>query len=169
MQIAHSAHFWKEKLKLTKHIEGGSFREVYRSQLHLSQSALTANHKGDRSASTSIYFLLENGDFSAFHRIASDELWHFYDGSCLSIYEIMPDGTLTKHFLGRDIDSGEQLQVLIPAGSWFASRVENPDSYSLCGCTVAPGFDYADFELADRKNLQQLFPQHSSLIEKLTR
>ncbi|HXS37078.1 MAG TPA: cupin domain-containing protein [Flavipsychrobacter sp.] len=165
----HSAHFWKEKLKLTKHIEGGSFKEVYRSQLQIAKSALTAQHQGDRSASTSIYFLLEHGEFSAFHRIASDELWHFYDGSCLSIYEINPDGLLTKHFLGRDIEGGEQLQVVISAGCWFASRVEEPDSYSLCGCTVAPGFDYADFELANRKNLQQQFPQHSSLIEKLTR
>jgi predicted cupin superfamily sugar epimerase len=165
----NSANYWKEKLQLTSHIEGGAFREVYRSSLILPQSALSPEHNGARSASTSIYFLLEYGEFSAFHRIASDELWHFYDGHYLCIYEIKENGELQKHLLGRNVENGESLQILIPAGSWFASRVETENGYALCGCTVAPGFDFADFELAGRKKLQGLFPQHSPLIAILTK
>ena len=114
-------------------------------------------------------FFLEAGGFSAFHRIASDELWHFYDGYSLAIYEIKPDGSLTKHLLGKDIENGASLQVLIPAGSWFASRVEVTDGFTLCGCTVAPGFDFEDFELADRDQLITEYPQHEALITSLTR
>jgi len=165
----NSAQHWKEKLQLISHIEGGAFHEVYRSPLVLPQSALSPEHKGDRNASTSIYFLLEYGEFSAFHRIASDELWHFYDGTTLSIYEIKQNGELTKHLLGKDIENGESLQVLIPAASWFASRVETENSFALCGCTVAPGFDFTDFELANREKLQKQFPQYKELIESLTR
>ncbi len=164
-----NATYWKEKLQLTAHIEGGAFKEVYRSALMLPQSVLTSAHNGPRAASTSIYFLLEYGEFSAFHRIASDELWHFYDGGSLAIYEIDKSGTLIRHLLGRDIEAGAHLQVLIKAGSWFASRVENEDGYALCGCTVAPGFDFADFELAGRQQLAALYPQHAALIVSLTR
>jgi Uncharacterized conserved protein len=124
---------------------------------------------GPRAASTGIYFLLEDGEFSAFHRIASDEMWHFYDGVTLHIYEIKPNGTLHVHRLGRDITQGEQLQLVIPGGSWFASSVEETGGFALVGCTVAPGFDFADFELAERAALSQLFPQHAGLIGMLTR
>lgn len=113
-----TAAYWRETLQLTQHVEGGSFRETYRAPLVLQQPA------GPRAASTGIYFLLEDGEFSAFHRIASDEMWHFYDGVTLHIYEIKPDGTLHVHRLGRDHAQGEQLQLVIPAGSWFASSVE---------------------------------------------
>ena len=129
--------------------------------------ALTAAHLGARNAMTSIYFLLEYGEFSAFHRIASDELWHFYDGGTLCIYEIATDGTLTKHLLGCEEDALPM--VVIKAGSWFASRVEEEGSFTLCGCRVAPGFDFEDFELANRDSLQQQYPQHSGLIAQLTR
>ncbi len=164
-----SATYWKKQLQLTAHVEGGAFKEVYRAPLLLPQSVLTQEHHGPRAASTSIYFLLEYGEFSAFHRIASDELWHFYDGSELAIYEIDKNGTLTRHLLGRDIEAGDQLQVLIKAGSWFASRVEDEGGYALCDCTVAPGFDFADFELADRQQLAAEYPQHEALITSLTR
>jgi predicted cupin superfamily sugar epimerase len=163
-----SAQYWKEHLQLSSHIEGGSFRQVYKSGLVLPQSVLTAAHKGERSSSTSIYFLLEWGEFSAFHRIASDELWHFYDGNALAIYEIKPNGLLTRHLLGKDIQNGESLQVLIPAGSWFASRVET-SGFTLCACTVSPGFDFEDFELANRGQLVSEYPQHEGLISSLTR
>lgn len=164
-----NATYWKEKLQLTAHVEGGAFKEVYRAPLLLPQSVLSKEHNGPRAASTSIYFLLEHGEFSAFHRIASDELWHFYDGGSLAIYEIDKNGTLTRHLLGRNIEAGAQLQVLIKAGSWFASRVEDEGSYALCGCTVAPGFDFADFELAGRQKLAAMYTQHSDLIASLTR
>lgn len=163
----HTAKHWKEKLDLIQHVEGGAYREVYRSESKLPQSTLTNEHKGDRNISTSIYFLLEHGEFSAFHRIASDELWHHYDGTTLYVYEIKSDGELVTHKLGKG--EGALPQAVIPAGSWFASRVEEENGFALCGCTVAPGFDFEDFELADRSPLQELYPQHKELIGTLTR
>ncbi len=167
--MEHTAGFWIGKLGLTKHVEGGAFREIYRSQLELAKGALTPQHHGNRAAMTSIYYLLEHGDFSAFHRIASDELWHFYDGACLCIYEITPGGQLLKHKLGRDIAAGEALMVAIPAGSWFGSRVEIENGFTLCGCTVAPGFDFADFEIAGRVALTETYPGYFAIIAELTR
>ena len=161
--------YWKQRLRLTSHIEGGAFNEIYRAELVLPLNALTMAHNGDRTAMTSIYFLLEAGDFSAFHRIASDELWHFYDGDGAVIYEIKPGGELVRHLLGIDIERGASLQVLIQAGSWFASRVEVTDGFTLCGCTVSPGFDFEDFELADKHQLTREYPQHAGLIAELTR
>lgn len=161
-----TAAYWRETLQLTQHVEGGSFRETYRAPLVLQQPE---GFSGPRAASTGIYFLLEDGEFSAFHRIASDEMWHFYDGVTLHIYEIKPNGTLHVHRLGRDYAQGEQLQLVIPAGSWFASSVEETEGFALVGCTVAPGFDFADFELADKAALAKLFPQHVGLIGLLTR
>jgi uncharacterized protein len=165
----NTARYWIDKLELTAHVEGGAFREIYRAELVLPQTALTAEHKGNRNTMTSIYFLLEYGDFSAFHRIASDEVWHFYDGTTLCVYEITRAGVLVKHLLGKDIDNGEQPCVVIQAGSWFGSRVEVPGGFTLCGCTVAPGFDFADFELADQKVLQAAFPEHAGIIGEMTR
>lgn len=168
MNKLYSAQHWKDKLGLESHVEGGAFKEIYRSQMVLPQTVLTDVHTGNRNASTSIYFLLEYGEFSALHKIASDELWHHYDGSVLCIYEIQPDGKLIRHLLGKDIDKGEYPQILIPAGSWFGSRVEEPGGYTLCGCTVAPGFDFADFELANKDELTALYPHHKELVEALT-
>ncbi|WP_119078723.1 cupin domain-containing protein [Chitinophaga alhagiae] len=164
-----TAEHWRKNLQLTQHVEGGSFRETYRSPLTIEREALPEGFAGARNASTGIYFLLEDGDFSAFHRIAADEMWHFYDGQPLHIYEIKPNGSLHVHRLGRDIAQGEQLQLVIPAGSWFASSVEETGGFALVGCTVAPGFDFADFELAERGALCRLFPQHAGLIALLTR
>jgi predicted cupin superfamily sugar epimerase len=164
-----TADYWREQLQLESHVEGGSFLETYRSRWVLHKSALPPGMKGNRNASTCIYFLLEYGDFSAFHRIAADEIWHFYDGTPLSIYEIDTAGRLTVHKLGRQLHLGEQLQVVITAGNWFAARVDVAGGFTLAGCTVAPGFDFEDFELAQRKKLQALFPQHKELIGTLTR
>jgi predicted cupin superfamily sugar epimerase len=163
----HSAQYWKQKLQLTSHVEGGSYKEIYRSSLVLPQGSLTLQHNGNRNAMTSIYFLLEHGEFSAFHRIASDELWHHYYGDDLSIYEIDTNSTLTRHLLGNSPAASPF--VSIRAGSWFGSRAENPNSYTLCGCTVAPGFDFADFELANRDALTALYPAHHEIIAELTR
>lgn len=168
MEKQYSAAYWKQKLQLESHVEGGAFKEVYRSEMMLKKEALTDSFSGDRNASTSIYFLLEYGEFSAFHRIASDELWHLYDGGGLTIYEIDKSGVLHKHKLGKKIDDGEEPQVVIKAGSWFASRVEEASGYALCGCTVAPGFDFTDFELADRRMLTEMYPMYKDLITELT-
>lgn len=161
-----TAEYWIEKLGLESHIEGGAFKEVYRSPLVLEH--LPSTFKGPRNAYTSIYFLLKQGQFSAFHRIASDEGWHFYEGNSLTVYEIEENGNLITHRLGRDFEQGETFQTTIKAGSWFASRVEG-DGYALVGCTVAPGFDFADFELADYETLAGLYTQHKELIGELTR
>jgi len=168
MNKPYSAQYWKDKLGLESHVEGGAFKEIYRSEMVLPQTVLTDSHAGNRNACTSIYFLLEYGEFSALHRIASDEMWHHYDGSVLCIYEIQPDGNLIRHLLGKDIEKGEYPQILIQAGSWFGSRVEEPGGYTLCGCTVAPGFDFADFELANRDGLTAMYPEYKELVEALT-
>ncbi|MHA4806936.1 cupin domain-containing protein [Flavitalea flava] len=164
-----TADYWIDKLALTQHIEGGAFREVYRSTVTIPKGSLPAVFKGERNISTSIYFLLGKGQFSAFHRIASDEGWHFYYGDPLLIFEIKQDGTLAIHRLGSDIEKGEQFQTMIRAGSWFASVPAEGSEYALVGCTVAPGFDFADFELAERDSLNRQFPQHAALITKLTK
>lgn len=159
-----NAEHWKNLLKLTAHPEGGAYSEIYRSDLTLPQNTLTPLHTGARSAMTSIYFLLEAGEFSAFHRIASDELWHHYAGNNLYVYEISPDGALHTHILGKE--EGALPFAVIKAGSWFGSRVAPGGAYTLCGCTVAPGFDFADFELAT-PTLALQYPQHAQLIQEM--
>ena len=167
--IRPDAAYWIGKLRMTRHIEGGSFCEVYRSPGLIPVAGPDKSFSGDRSYSTSIYFLLEKGQFSAFHRIASDEIWHFYFGDPLHVYEIDRDGRLQIHRLGPDADRGEVFQAVIRAGHWFASAPADGSEYSLAGCTVAPGFDFADFALADRNTLINEYPQHADLVTRLTR
>jgi hypothetical protein len=163
-----SAQQWIERLKLEPHPEGGWYRQTYRAPLMLPRSALPG-YGGDRAASTAIYFLLTGDQFSAFHRLRSDEVWHFYAGSALIVHVIEPGGTYSMLLLGSDASSGEQFQAVVPAGCWFGSSLRHPDSYALVGCTVAPGFDFADFEMAERNELAVRFPQHRKIIERLTR
>jgi hypothetical protein len=164
-----TASYWIQKLELTTHVEGGAFREVYRSELNLPKTVLPLFFQGSRSASTSIYFLLTQGQFSAFHRIASDELWHFYYGDALCVYEIGHNGRLHTHVLGSSLEKGECFQIAVKAGSWFASAPAPGSEYALVGCTVAPGFDFADFELANREALTTQHPDHVELIRRFTR
>jgi uncharacterized protein len=164
-----SAADWKKHLRLTDHVEGGAFSEFYRSPFLLSQHQLPSVFTGDRSASTHIYFLLEKGQFSAFHRIQSDEIWHFYAGDPIIVYEIDYTGALHQHLLGNDPAAGQSFCCVIKAGNWFASQPTDNAEYGLVGCTVAPGFDFADFELAKRDELINLFPMHAKLIERLCR
>lgn len=162
------ANYYVKKLELTSHVEGGAFKEIYRSSLLISKNNLPKEFKGDRNVSTAIYFLLKHGQFSALHKIASDEMWHFYDGDELCIYEITLNGELIKHRLGKDLEKGQSFTCVVKAGSWFGSRCEVENGFSLVGCTVAPGFDFDDFVLADKTTLQQTFPQYFDLIEELT-
>lgn len=163
-----NAAYYIEKLGLSTHVEGGSFKETYRSTGTIPKEVLPASFGGDTHYGTGIYFLLQHKQFSAFHKIASDEMWHFYDGDTLSIYEIEANGNLITHKLGRNLQAGETFQCVIKAGNWFGSRCEVPDGFSLVGCTVAPGFDFRDFELANQQALIQQFPQHKELIISLT-
>ena len=163
------ATFWIEKYNLLPHPEGGYYAETYRSSESISENALPNRFTGDRSFSTGIYFLLEKDDFSAFHKIKSDEMWHFYAGEALDIFVIDPEtGNLEIIKLGSNPDNGETFQAVVPAGAWFGSRPATNSSYSLVGCTVAPGFDFADFEMAERNNLTDLFPEHKKMIQELT-
>jgi predicted cupin superfamily sugar epimerase len=164
------ASYWVGKYNLAAHPEGGFYAETYRSFENIAQKALPEGFGGDRSFSTGIYFLLEKHNFSAFHRIKSDEMWHFYQGEALEIFVIYPvSGKLDVIRLGDDPDKGETFQAVVPANTWFASRPASGSKYALVGCTVAPGFDFEDFEMADRETLRASFPQHAKLIEELTR
>lgn len=165
--VTKTASYWIEKLGLLPHPEGGYYRETYRSAEVTEQNGLPERFTGPRNFSTAIYFLLRSRDRSLFHRIKSDELWHHYAGSPLSLY-VLNDQGLTHFRLGPDPDNGESLQVAIPAGSWFGALVDREESYTLSGCTVAPGFDFADFEFADRNALLKTFPAHKRILELLT-
>ena len=164
-----TAQAWIDGLQLRRHPEGGWFRETYRSDEGVGRAALPPRFGDDRAFSTAIYFLLEGEDFSALHRIKQDEVFHFYDGSSLTVHVIDPDGNYSALKLGRDWTAGERPQAVVPAGSLFGATVNDTRSYSLVGCTVAPGFDFADFELPPREELCRQFPQHREIIERLTR
>jgi uncharacterized protein len=167
--VDENAQYWIDRLSLSPHPEGGYYRVTYQSFLTIVQDALPAVFHGDRFASTAIYFLLAQRDFSAFHRIAADELWHFYAGSGLIVYVIDPEGNYSELHLGNDFEAGEVFQAVVRAGCWFASRLKDPGGFALVGCTVAPGFDFADFEMAKRSELSAAYPEHRKLIEELTR
>ena len=162
------ARYWIEKLRLEEHPEGGFFRRTYQSSESTSAECLPDRFGGRRAFSSAIYYLLPGDRVSAFHRIKSDELWHFYAGAPLVISVLDTTGRLSTLRLGRDPDRGESFQAVAPAGHWFGAAVTDPASYCLVGCTVSPGFEYEDFELARRDNLLARFPQHRGLIEQLT-
>jgi hypothetical protein len=164
-----SAQYLIEKLNLLKHPEGGYFREVYRSEEEIKQEHLPERYSGARHHSTSIYFLLTSDEFSAFHRIKSDESWHFYDGSSVTIHMINEIGKYYSVKLGSNLEKDEVFQFTISHGTWFAASIDESDLYALVGCTVAPGFHYDDFELGKREELIKLFPQYEDLIKKFTR
>jgi predicted cupin superfamily sugar epimerase len=164
-----NAQYWINKLGLSPHIEGGYFKETYRSAENISRRALPERFGGDRSISTAIYFLLRSNDFSAFHLIKQDELWHFYTGGTLMLHIIDWKGNYSQIKLGKNFDDGEVFQAKVPYGSWFGANLESHNSFALVGCTVAPGFDFADLEFAERDVLVHLFPQHRQIIEQLTR
>jgi len=164
-----TAAYWIEKLNLIEHPEGGYFREIYRSAEAIQGEHLPKRFTGPRAFSTSIYYLLEGDDFSSFHRLKADEVWHFYSGCPLTIYSINLQGILSQIILGSDLAQGEVFQAVVPAGSWFAATPNESHSYTLAGCAVSPGFEMDDFELGKRGALVKKFPQHKQLIERFTR
>jgi len=140
------------KLQLIPHPEGGFYRETYRSI---------------KNYSTCIYYLLTSDTFSAFHRIKQDEIWHFYSGEPISLHLINPEGAYTKIMIGNNMKTNQIPQFVVPAGYWFAANVES--DYALVGCTVSPGFDFSDFELAKKKDLIKQFPPIEAIINRFTR
>lgn len=163
----HAAEYWIDHLNLQPHPEGGFYRETYRSSENIQLCGLPSRFPSPRSFSTAIHFLLRSQDRSLFHRIKSDELWHFHCGSPLHIYVLYKDN-VSLHKLGNNPEAGEFLQVTIPANCWFGAKVNAPDTYSLSSCTVAPGFDFHDFELAEQSRLLMEYPNHSEIIKALT-
>ena len=164
-----NAVYWIEKLKLEAHPEGGYFRQTYRSEVAIAREALPPRFTEARAVSTAIYFLLEGENFSAFHRLLSDEVWHFYAGDPLIVHVIEPEGKYSSILLGHDPEAGQVLQGVVRAGCWFASHVADWKSFAVAGCTVAPGFDFEDFEMGKREELVARYPQHRDLIRRLTR
>ena len=156
------------RLELARHPEGGWYRESYRSGEIIQAAALPDRFTGDRSVCTAIYFLLESGDMSALHRIKSDEVWHFYAGESLTVHVITPQGAYYPLNIGSNIAAGETFQCVVTAGCWFGAEVSQ-DGYSLVGCTVAPGFDFADFEMGKREELLKQFPAQTDIIRRLTK
>ncbi|MDX5339992.1 MAG: cupin domain-containing protein [Cyclobacteriaceae bacterium] len=148
-------------LDLKAHPEGGFYSEVYRSE------KLIPSAQGERSLATSIYFLLRAGEVSRLHRIQSDELWFWHEGSPLSVH-ILASGTHSTLKLGPIDALGCQSQALVPANTIFGSSVDQPDSYALVSCVVTPGFDFQDFQLFTYYDLIDQFPGHSEIIQKLT-
>lgn len=157
------------RYQLLPHPEGGYYKETYRSAESITGTALPARFGGDRSYSTAIYFLLEQGNFSAFHKIKSDECWHFYAGQTLLVHVLHQDGVLQTIQLGSNVAAGETFQYVVPANCWFASEPAEGTSFAFTGCTVAPGFDFRDFELASAASLVALYPAHEAIIRRLCR
>ncbi len=192
--MAYSAEFWIEHLGMTAHPEGGYYTETYRSTetypVKKSDTEFDTHSPPThlRAASTAIYFLLRAGEVSHFHRIKSDEMWHFYAGDPLNVYCLRAEGRAPILHLGPDPKAGQWFQGVVPKDTWFGAKLAefqkpNPSQpnasppnasppvkqgYALVGCTVAPGFDFSDFELAKRAELTQTFPQHAELIKALT-
>lgn len=162
------AQDWIQQLALQAHPEGGYYKETYRCKEILPAVNLPDRFTQPHSFCTAIYYLLEAPDFSAFHRIKQDELWHFYQGASLTIHVITTTGEYQKLSLGNDPSQGQALQQVVKAGDWFAATVDDSEGYSLAGCTVAPSFEFADFEMADRNELQLQYPNHKNLINQLT-
>lgn len=166
--MKQDSRFWIDRLHLKPHPEGGLYNEVFAGPDILNPAGLPEKYPGPRKAYTSIYFLLKSGQISRLHRLRSDELWHFYTGSALTVHVIDADGACVPLKLGADPEKGETFQARVRAGCWFGATVDQPNSFSLVGCVVAPGFEFEDFELGDRADLIRMFPQHRKLIERLT-
>ena len=159
-----NADYWIEKLEMLAHPEGGYFKEIYRASEIIDAGSLPNRYSSNHSFSTSIYFLLKSGQVSKFHRIKSDEIWHFYSGSPIIIYNLDELGNMNEFLLGEDFDKNQFFQVIMKANNWFAAHPLEDKSFSLVGCTVAPGFEFEDFELASRNELLQKYPQHKEII-----
>jgi predicted cupin superfamily sugar epimerase len=164
-----TAEQYVTQLDLQPHPEGGFFKEVYRSEGTLDAACLPPPFDGKRHYCTSIYYLLQKGDFSAFHRIKSDELWHFYAGGPLLLHLLDDTNGYQCRLLGSTLTDGTQFLVLMPAGVWFASEPAEGTDFTLAGCTVSPGFDFRDFEMAKKEELVLRFPEQAALINRLCR
>lgn len=149
-------------------VEGGYFVETYRSRFVLPQQSLASGYRGERTLSTAIYYMLTPDTFSAMHRLKGDEVYHFYLGDPVEMLVLKPDGTGETIKLGQDIASGMHLQHVVPACAWQGLRLAPGGQFALMGTTMSPGFDPADFDLGDRDELTNQYPDYMNLITMLT-
>lgn len=155
-----------ETLGLVPHPERGFYVETYRAAARVT----SASNAGDRSASTAIYFLVTSDEpTTSLHRLKSDEVFHLYEGGPLEILQLRTDGSIVVARLGLDIDTGERPQVVVPAGTWFGTELGVGASHCLVGCTVAPGFEFADFDLAEGPELEARYPAAADRIRRMRR
>lgn len=161
--MPQTAQYWIDHLNLQPHPEGGYYKEVFRSVNEVTRAGATDT----KQACTSIYYLLEGADFSGFHRLASDELWYFHKGAPLHIHVIDNEGTNTIIELS-DSPTGS-LQAVIPPNTWFAAEIPSATGFALVSCAVAPGFDFAEFEMAKKAGLLAQYPKHEILLDRLCR
>jgi predicted cupin superfamily sugar epimerase len=158
-----------EQLRLQPHPrEGGFFRETYRAEEQHAAESLPPRYGSPRSASTAIYYLLTPTTFSALHRLATDEVFHLYLGGPVRMLQLLPDGTGREVVIGPDLTRGQSPQVVVPRGVWQGSCLEPGAEFALLGCTVAPGFEYADYETGSRGELLARYPAFADLIVRLT-
>ncbi|ANU13246.1 hypothetical protein of Cupin superfamily [Planococcus halocryophilus Or1] len=158
-----NAQEWITRLDMTAHPEGGYYKQSFVS----AEKITTIDHPQERNLYTSIYFLLQSHDISHFHRLKSDEVWYFHAGEAVTVHILDKNGNYRAEKLGLNIASGERPQVLVEKGSIFGSTVEADDAFSLVGCMVSPGFDFADFELLMQSDLLERFPEHEGIIKKM--
>lgn len=158
-----------DRLKLQPHPEGGFYAETYRSEEELACRALPCRYGANRSVATAIYFLLTADSCSVMHRLKSDEIFHFYLGDPVTMLHLYPDGQTRIVTLGPDLLQGHQPQIIVPKNIWQGSFTTGSNGYALLGTTVAPGFDFADFEYGDRQNLITQYPDQAQIITRLTR
>jgi len=172
MFLHESAEALIAHYSMKPHPEGGFYAEVFRSSLEIGKCGLPEEFSGCRSALTSIYFLLKGGQVSRLHRLKSDEIWFWLGGSMLSVHELRSSGRVVSTKLGPDFLKGQALQHVVARGTWFGAEPSAEPSaelfYALVGCVVAPGFDFADFELAVQDSLLAQFPSATELIVRLT-
>ncbi|MBS3946326.1 MAG: cupin domain-containing protein [Melioribacter sp.] len=158
-----------KRIELIPHPEGGYYREVYRSEENIISNQLPDRYNSKRSFSTSIYYMLVKEQISVFHKLKSDEIWHFYHSSPLHIHLLDAKSGYKKLKLGNNLIAVEIPQFVIPKGTFFAAEVVDKKSFTLIGCTVSPGFEFADFEFGIADQLLKQFPQQKELIIRLSK
>jgi len=166
-----SAAELKKMLQLEPHPrEGGWFRQTWKAEETIPLTALPSErYSGPRAAGTAIYYLLEPGSFSEMHKLASDEVFHFYLGDAVEMLQLGQDGSGKRVMLGQDVAGGQLLQTVVPQGVWQGTRLIGGGQVALLGCTVSPGFDYADYVSGKREELVRGWPEWTEMIEGLTR
>jgi predicted cupin superfamily sugar epimerase len=166
--MSRDAAHWIRVLGLSPHPEGGHYRETWRSPETVAKAALPGRFDGPRALGTAIVYLLPAGETSMLHRLRADEVWHLYDGGPLHLHLLHPDKGHERIVLGRDVERGEVLQAVVPHGTWFGAETPAGTDFALVGCTVAPGFEFTDFELGSRRALLAEFPAQRDWIVRLT-